>query len=123
MLKRLIKYTFAIFILVGAALALYGWYLANQVEKRFSARRWHIPSTVYSDTTLLYPGQRFNPGIFTKKLINLGYRRVNHRPSMKGEIQITPVRINIFLNDLKTPWRTRAGFPVRVISGDRKSVV
>jgi penicillin-binding protein 1B len=120
MLKRLLKYTFVIFILVGVALAIYGCYLSNQVEKRFSARRWSIPSTVYSDTTLLYPGQHFNPSIFTKKLINLGYRRVNHRPSMKGEIQITPVRINIFLNDLKTPWRTRAGFPVRVESSDNK---
>ena len=120
MLKKLLKYALLIFVLASLGLSIYGWYLANQVEKRFSARRWQIPSTVYSDTTLLYPGQRFNPSIFTKKLINLGYRRVNHRPSMKGELQITPVEINIFLNDLKTPWRTRAGFPVRVISGHNK---
>ena len=72
MLKRLIKYTLAILILVGVALSIYGWYLSGQVEKRFSARRWSIPSTVYSDTMLLYPGQRFNSSIFTKKLISLG---------------------------------------------------
>jgi penicillin-binding protein 1B len=120
MLKRLIKYTLVIFILVGAALAIYGWYLANQVEKRFSARRWSIPSTVYSDTTLLYPGQRFNLSIFTKKLLSLGYRRKNHLPSKRGEIQITPMEINIYLNDLKTPWRTREGFAVRVLSSDNR---
>jgi penicillin-binding protein 1B len=120
MLKNFLKYALLIFVLAGLGLSIYGWYLSNQVEKRFSARRWHIPSTVYSDTTLLYPGQRFNPTIFTKKLVNLGYRRVNHLPSKKGELQITPVEINIFLNDLKTPWRTRGGFPVRVVSGDNK---
>jgi penicillin-binding protein 1B len=120
MLKKLLKYALLIFVLAGLGLSIYGWYLSSQVEKRFSARRWHIPSTVYSDTTLLYPGQRFNPPIFTRKLVNLGYRSVNHRPAKKGDIQITPVEINIFLNDLKTPWRTRGGFPVRVISSDNK---
>ena len=118
MFKKLIKYTLVIFILVGVSLAIYGWYLSNQVEKRFSARRWSIPSTVYSDTMLLYPGQRFNASIFTQKLMSLGYRRKNHLPSKKGEIQIAPAEINIYLNDLKTPWRSRGGFPVRVIYGD-----
>ena len=82
------------------ALAIYGWYLSNQVEKRFSARRWSIPSTVYSDTTLLYPGQRFDPALFKEKLVNLGYHRVNHLPSRKGEIRIRPDALDIFLNDL-----------------------
>jgi penicillin-binding protein 1B len=120
MLKKPLIYALLIFVLAGLGLSIYGWYLSNQVEKRFSARRWQIPSTVYSDTTLLYPGQRFNPAIFTRKLVNLGYRSVNHLPAKKGEIQITPPEINIFLNDLKTPWRTREGFPVRVISSDSK---
>ena len=120
MLKKLLKYALLIFVLAGLGLSIYGWHLASQVEKRFSARRWHIPSTVYSDTMLLYPGQRFNSSIFKKKLNNLGYHLKNHLPSKKGEIQITPAEINIFLNDLKTPWRTRGGFPVRVLySNDR----
>jgi len=120
MLKKILKYALLVFVLTVFGLTVYGWYLSNQVEKRFSARRWSIPSTVYSDTTLLYPGQRFNPSIFTRKLLNLGYRRINHLPSKKGEIQITPAEINIFLNDLKTPWRARGGFAVRVISNDNR---
>ncbi len=118
MLKKILKYALLVFVLAVFGLTAYGWHLSNQVEKRFSARRWSIPSTVYSDTMLLYPGQRFNSSIFTQKLISLGYRRKNHPPSKKGEIQITPAEINIYLNDLKTPWRTRGGFPVRVIYGD-----
>ena len=114
MLKKFIKYALLIFILVGVALAIYSWYLSAQVEKRFSARRWSIPSTVYSDTTLLYPGQRFDPSLFNEKLVNLGYRRVNHVPSQKGEIRIRPDALDIFLNDLKTPWTQRQGFLVQI---------
>ncbi|MCK5418936.1 MAG: hypothetical protein KAI93_10530, partial [Desulfobacterales bacterium] len=114
MLKKIIKYALLVFILTVFGLAVYGWYLSNQVEKRFSARRWSIPSTVYSDTTLLYPGQRFDPSLFNEKLVNLGYHRVNHLPSRKGEIKIRPDALDIFLNDLKTPWTQRAGFPVQI---------
>jgi penicillin-binding protein 1B len=120
MLKKIIKYALLVFILSVFGLAVYGWYLSNQVEKRFSARRWSIPSTVYSDTTLLYPGQRFDPSLFNEKLVNLGYHRVNHLPSRKGEIQIRSHALDIFLNDLKTPWTQRAGFPVQIgLSEDR----
>jgi penicillin-binding protein 1B len=120
MLKRLIKYTLPIFILGGVVLAIYAGYLSAQVEKRFSARRWSIPSTVYSDTTLLYPGQRLNPSLFNQKLVNLGYRRVHHLPSRKGELRIGPDALDIFLNDLKTPWTQRQGLLVQIgFSEDR----
>ncbi len=114
-LIRFIKYTLLIFILAVTALAIYGGYLSAQVENRFSARRWSIPSTVYSDTTLLYPGQHFNPPIFEQKLANLGYRTVDHLPSQKGELQTEPGSLIIFLNDLKTPWSHREGFAVRIV--------
>ena len=120
MLKKILKYTLLIFILGGVVLAIYAWYLSAQVEKRFSARRWRIPSTVYSDTTLLYPGQRFNPSLFNQKLVNLGYHRVHHMPSRKGEIRIGPDALEIFLNDLKTPWTQHQGFLVQIgFSQDR----
>ena len=120
MLKKILKYSFLILILTGVALAIYGWHLSVQVEKRFSARRWSIPSTVYSDTTLLYPGQRMNSSLFSAKLSNLGYRRVNSVPSQKGEIRIHTQALDIFLNDLKTPWTERAGFLAQIdFSEDR----
>lgn len=115
MLKRLIKYMLIIFSACGVGLAVYGWYLSAQVEKRFSARRWSIPSTVYSDTALLYPGQHFNPSILAEKFLNLGYREVNRLPSQKGEIQTAPDGLIVFLNDLKTPWNQREGFGVRMV--------
>ncbi len=120
MIKRLAKYTLLILILGGIALAIYGWHLSVQVEKRFSTRRWSIPSTVYSDTTLLYPGQRMNSSLFSATLSNLGYRRVNSVPSQKGEIRIRTQALDIFLNDLKTPWTERTGFLAQIdFSEDR----
>jgi penicillin-binding protein 1B len=120
MIKKIIKFAFFAFILGGVFLAIYGWYLSVQVEKRFSARRWSIPSTVYSDTTLLYPGQRLNPSLFNQKLVNLGYHRVQYLPSRKGEIRIGTDALDIFLNDLKTPWAQRPGVLVQIgLSQDR----
>ena len=120
MLKKLIKYSLLIIVLAGIALLLYAWHLSAQVEKRFSARRWSIPSTVYSDTTLLYPGQQINPARFRNKLSNLGYRSVKAVPSQKGEIRGRTDTLDIYLNDLKTPWTERAGFLAQIVfSGDR----
>jgi penicillin-binding protein 1B len=120
MLKRIVKYTLLIFLLGGIALVMYAWHLSGQVERRFSARRWSIPSTVYSDTTLLYPGQHINPARFSKKLFNLGYHSVKRVPSQKGEIRIRTDTLDIYLNDLKTPWTERAGFLAEIgLSDDR----
>jgi penicillin-binding protein 1B len=113
-IKKFIKYAIFTLILALTALAIYSWYLSAQVEKRFSARRWSIPSTVYSDTMLLYPGQHVDPPIFSEKLTNSGYRAVNHLPSKKGEMQTVTDGLIIFLNDLKTPWSQREGFAVRI---------
>jgi len=114
MLKKLTIAFFVSVLLLGIGLFLYGWYLTDHIEQRFSARRWSVPSRVFSDTTLLYPGQRINPILLKDKLDALGYRRVSRQPAQKGELQVAPNAITIFLNDLKTPWNSRTGLPVRI---------
>jgi penicillin-binding protein 1B len=124
MLKKILKYSLFIIILVGVVLAIYGWHLFGQVEQRFSARRWSIPSTVYSDTTLLYPGQHIRLSLLSEKLSNLGYHQVNRLPSQKGEIRMGTQALDIFLNDLKTPWTDRAGFLAQIsFSQDRIGMI
>jgi len=63
---------------------------------------------------LLYPGQRINPGFFQDKLKRLGYRKVSGLPKKKGDMQANRKGIRLFLNDLKTPWKKRAGFTVHI---------
>jgi penicillin-binding protein 1B len=102
------------FVAVGLAALLYCWHLSDKIDKRFSGRRWSIPSKVFSDTTILYPGQPIDPVFFHQKLRSLGYREVAHRPERAGELHEVGSKIEIFLHDLKTPSVKRTGFPVRI---------
>ena len=113
-MKKIIKWI-GVLGALGIFIALiYGWYLSSQIEKRFSSRLWHIPSRVYSDTTLLYPGQLFRPDHLQEKLSRLRYRIVDSRPQKKGEVQISGSHLEIFLNDFTIPNFSRPGFPVRI---------
>lgn len=112
--RRLLKGIVFVFVLTGAGLALYSWHLSAQIEKRFSGRRWSIPSTVFSDTTLLYPGQGINKAFLYEKLRRLGYRKVSHMPERKGEVRISGPFLEVFFHDLEVPWRKQEGFPARI---------
>jgi penicillin-binding protein 1B len=118
MFKKLSIALLIVVVLVGGSLFLYGWYLAAHIDQRFSARRWSVPSKVYADTTLLYPGQRINPDLLKAKFAALGYRNVSRQPAKNGELQIEPNEITVFLNDLRTPWNNRMGFMVRIAISD-----
>ena len=55
-------------VAVGLSAVLYCWHLSDKIDKRFSGRRWSIPSKVFSDITILYPGQTLDPVLFHQKL-------------------------------------------------------
>ena len=99
-------------VVVGTA--VYGVILWGRIEKRFSARRWQVPSTLYSDTTLLYPGQPFPIDRLTDKLKRLGYKQIDKAPVRKGDVRLSPSTAEIYLNDLATATQSRPGFPATV---------
>jgi penicillin-binding protein 1B len=92
----------------------YGWSLSRDVEKRFSGRRWSIPSTVFSDTTILYPGQRMKTASLSDKFKRLGYRPVDRKPEQKGELRSRGSSFEAFLKDIHLPILERDGFPVKI---------
>ena len=95
-------------------------FLSNAIDKRFSGRRWDIPSRVYSDTTLLYMGQRINRTLLVEKLGRIGYRETPHPPGRQGEMQLTARGIAIYLHDFHSPTYHQKSIPVRVdFQGDR----
>ncbi|MCJ7810037.1 MAG: PBP1A family penicillin-binding protein, partial [Desulfobulbaceae bacterium] len=104
-----------IFLLVLLGVGAYGWTLSKDIDRRFSGRRWSIPSKVYSDSTILYPGQRINPELFFDKIEGLGYRAVTHEPRRRGELRRQGDTLALFLNDLSLPMQKREGFPVNII--------
>jgi penicillin-binding protein 1B len=120
LLKRLLRFALALLIFVSLGLTLYCWNLSHLIDKRFSGRRWSVPSRVLSDTTILYPGEGVNRSLLEEKLGHLGYRKSSRNPTKKGDMRISSSQLEIFLNDLKTPQQAREGFPAVVsFSGSR----
>lgn len=113
-LKWLLKWFLPAALLVGGSMLLYCLYLSFQIDKRFSGRRWSIPSKVFSDVTILYPGQKINRTLFYEKLHRLGYRRVSHEPHNKGEFRTLGASVEVFLHDFKIPSLYRQGMCVKI---------
>jgi penicillin-binding protein 1B len=114
LVKRLLGFTVALLVFVSLGLTLYCWNLSHLIDKRFSGRRWSVPSRVLSDTTILYPGQGVNRSLLEEKLAHLGYRESSRSTAKKGDMRISSSQLEIYLNDLKTPRQTREGFPAVV---------
>ncbi len=109
-IKRVIKTGFALGFIGVLAASLYCWHLTGLVEKRFSGRRWQIPSMIYSDTTLLYPGRKIDWPSFIEKLEGIGYRESRDTPQKKGDYLRSGDGLEIYLNDLTVPGKSRLGF-------------
>lgn len=123
--RRLIRRLLRVFsygcIASAIAVAVYGVWLYERIETRFSGQRWQLPSKIYSDVTLLYPGLSINRRLLLDQLARLEYRAVKQKPERSGEMRAGETRIDLFLHALKTPDRERAAFPV-VIHLDRDRI-
>ncbi|MBW1954193.1 MAG: transglycosylase domain-containing protein, partial [Deltaproteobacteria bacterium] len=118
--KTAALFTLFFVLLAGIGTVIYCFYLSFEIEKRFSGRRWQIPSRVYSDVTLLYPGQRMNKALFFSKLKDLGYKKVSQPPKIKGEMRFFDSVLSLFLKDVQRPGMRREGYLVRIdLNADR----
>jgi penicillin-binding protein 1B len=120
MLGRLFKIFLRIALFTAAAVILfvvpplvyycYSYYtsLENEVVTRFSGKRWDIPSQIYSDSLVVYPGTSLDDVGFYQRLARLNYRP---RPSPaqvgnRGEycIDLRKGRLVIFLHAFAYPY-------------------
>lgn len=86
--------------------------LEQQVVTRFSGQHWTLPSLLYSDSTILYPGERLDDIGFFQRLARLNYHRVEPgRVRFRGEYSFDRARglLVIFLHDFRYPYRNFAG--------------
>jgi penicillin-binding protein 1B len=114
LLFAFVKGTGALLLAALFAIAGYGYFLSKDIDRRFSGRRWSVPSRVYSDSMLLYPGERIDLSLLMEKLTRLGYRRTDLRPRQRGEMRVKNETIELFLKDVQLPAMKREGFPVRI---------
>jgi len=112
--KKAALLSLLIALLAGIVIVGYCFYLSFEIEKRFSGRRWQIPSRVFSDVTLLFPGQRINKTLFFAKLKDLGYQEVNRHPELPGQMHILPAALTVFLKGIRETGEKREGFPVMI---------
>jgi penicillin-binding protein 1B len=86
--------------------------LQQQVVARFSGQHWTLPSLLYSDSTMLYPGERLGEIGFFQRLARLNYHQVAPgEVRMRGEYSFDQTRgsLAIFLHDFRYPYNDFAG--------------
>jgi penicillin-binding protein 1B len=108
-----------VFITVPALYFFFNYYhsLENEVVARFSQQHWNIPSRIYSDSTVLYPGQALKDLGFFERLARLNYHRVEDgEVNQRGEYSYDQKKgkLVIFLHNFAYPYREFPGEIVQI---------
>jgi penicillin-binding protein 1B len=91
--------------------------LENEVVTRFSQKHWNIPSRIYSDSTVIYPGLTLKDVGFFERLARLNYHRIdNGKVSERGEYSYDQKtgKLIIFLHNFSYPYRNYSGEMVQI---------
>ena len=105
------------FLVMLAFVAFLGYVGYNYVvvTKKFeSARRWDLPSRVYSDSTQLVAGMGYPRSLLEPKLNHVGYREVKARVENPGEYRYIGDDLEIYLNNFEYPDMEFHAMPVLV---------
>src|SRR5881394_4008499 len=100
----------------------YTGYTFVLINKKFaSARRWDLPSRVYSDATPIVPGMSFPRALLEPKLNHVGYHEVKMRVANPGEYRYNGDNLEIYLQNFEYPDMEFRAIPV-VIDFDGATV-
>lgn len=94
--------------------ALYVWYLSATIESRFAGRLWSVPSRVYADVMLLFPGQDYSKNQVVRSLDDLGYRRTSNRRLSPGFYRVHSSGLDVYLRKTTLPGRSRSAMAIRI---------
>ena len=86
--------------------------LEQEVVTRFSGQHWTLPSLLYSDSTMLYPGERLDEIGFFQRLARLNYHRVDPgQVRLRGEYSFDQKQgtLVLFLHGFRYPYYDFAG--------------
>lgn len=111
--KKLLRLSLMLVAVALLAVVLYGLWLTARIEIRFAGRRWTVPSRVYSDLTLLYPGQHISQKQVLQRLRRLDYQSANGRLA-EGQFHSRPGRVDVQLRAQNVPFLKRPATQVRM---------
>jgi penicillin-binding protein 1B len=99
-------------------------YFTSLVVTRFDGRRWNLPSRIYSDVTVLRPGDAASETAIVSKLERLLYREQDTKPERPGHFRREGGALAVFTRPFRYPGRQFRGFLVRITfaSGKVKSL-
>ena len=97
-----------IFLIIGLILFLSGVtlfiYLGKEIDSRFASRKWSVPSVVFSDSVLCFPGQRLSLSEMKKMLLRRWYREVSSGEAPEaGEFFIHGNKLKVHLRRFDYP--------------------
>ena len=95
-------------------LGFVGYTYATITRKFDSARRWDLPSRVYSDATPLVPGLAIPKSLLEPKLNHVGYREVAQKVDTPGEYRFVKGDLEIYLQNFEYPDMEFHAMPVLV---------
>lgn len=84
-------------------------YFAWKIEERFSERLWSIPSYVFSDSLLLYSGQKIVPDVFAQILERRLYRPIRETFRAPGEYKVGEKEVEVWFREFKFPGKHLTG--------------
>lgn len=102
---------------VPALAALFILYIAVLyviVTHRFEGQRWRLPSKVYSDSFILYPGLDIKGVGLFERLRRLDYHPVPVPPERPGEYHFEPDRLTVYLHDFDYPDHSVKAAPIQL---------
>lgn len=105
---------FFVMLLFVAFLGYVGYNYVVITKKFDSARRWDLPSRVYSDATQIVPGVRYSRSLLEPKLNHVGYREVKAKVENPGEYRYIGDDLEIYLNNFEYPDMEFHAMPVLV---------
>ncbi|MEO8383035.1 MAG: PBP1A family penicillin-binding protein [Acidobacteriota bacterium] len=105
---------FLVMLVFVAFLGYVGYTYVIITRKFESARRWDLPSRVYSDHTPIVAGIRYPRALLEPKLNHVGYHEVTARVENPGEYRYIGDDLEIFLNNFEYPDMEFHAMPVLV---------
>ncbi len=106
----------AVFVVV---IAVFAWHFVIITRKFDSARRWDLPSRIYSDATPMLPGRKYVRALIEPKLNHVGYQEVNTKVSRPGQYRYVDGDLEIYLQAFDYPDMEFAPMAVKIdMKGD-----
>ncbi len=105
---------FTVMVLFVGFIGFVGYTYAVITKKFDSARRWDLPSRVYSDATPIVPGLNYPRSLLEPKLNHVGYHEVAERVSNPGEYRYAGKTLEIYLQNFDYPDMEFGATPVAI---------